>query len=59
MDVVKRLGNWKTDIMVRRYAHWADEHIRDAEERLDAVLHTISQSAREGQRDRRAILAKA
>lgn len=38
-DVVKKMGNWKTDAMVNRYAHRADEHVRAAEDRLAEVLN--------------------
>jgi hypothetical protein len=38
-DVVKKLGNWKTDRMVDRYAHRSDRHVRDAEEHLAELLH--------------------
>ena len=44
IDVVKRMGNWKTDRMVNRYAHRADHHIRDAEDRLAELLHITAQS---------------
>ena len=44
LDVVKRMGNWKTDSMVKRYTHLADERLHEGEATLARVLHTISQS---------------
>jgi hypothetical protein len=47
------MGNWKTATMVKRYAHRADQHIRDAEERLAEALHIVSHSVSES--DERAV----
>ena len=46
MDVVQKMGGWKTASQVRVYARRADESIRDGEDKLAAVLslHTTSQS---------------
>jgi len=47
IDVVKKMGNWRTDVMVNRYAHRADQHIRDAEDKLAQILeHTTSTLAK-------------
>ncbi len=37
-EVVQRMGNWKTPEMVARYAHLADETLRDAAARLDELI---------------------
>jgi integrase len=37
-DVIKKMGGWKTDVMVNRYAHRADQHLRDGEDKLAEVL---------------------
>jgi integrase len=47
MDVVQKMGGWKTASQVRVYARRADESIRDGEDALAEVLqfHTVAQSA--------------
>jgi integrase len=57
-DVVKRMGNWKTDRMVNRYAHRSDQHVRDAEERLAEVLHISSQPQQKAETDPKGASAK-
>ena len=37
-STVQRMGNWKTRTMVKRYAHLADETLRDAAGHLAAVV---------------------
>ena len=39
LDVLQRMGNWRTPSMMRRYAHLADERLQAGEERLAEVLH--------------------
>jgi hypothetical protein len=51
LDVVQRMGNWRTASMMRRYAHLADERLQDGEARLAAVLHISSQSAKDEDSD--------
>lgn len=38
LDVVQRMGNWKTGTMMKRYTHLADERLTAGEERLASVL---------------------
>jgi hypothetical protein len=49
LEVVQRMGNWKTAAMMRRYAHLTDEQLREGESRLAEVLHISSQPRRQKQ----------
>ncbi len=37
-STVQRMGNWKSPAMVNRYAHLADETLRSAAKKLDALV---------------------
>ncbi len=43
-STVQRMGNWKTRTMVKRYAHLADETLRDAAGQLAAVVVSTGRS---------------
>ncbi len=57
LDVVQRMGNWKTPAMMRRYAHLADERLQAGEERLAEVFHIFSQRAETEERTEDATAA--
>lgn len=47
-STVQRMGNWKTRAMVARYAHLADEELRDAAATVARLVDTrIEQKQRE------------
>ena len=37
-STVQRMGNWKSAAMVNRYAHLADETLRDAAKKVDELV---------------------
>ena len=38
---LQELGAWKTEAMVKRYAHFAPEHLRKAADRLATFWSTV------------------
>jgi integrase len=41
LGVLQELGGWESFEMVRRYAHFAPEHLADAAQKIDTKLATV------------------
>ena len=54
ISTVRRMGNWKTEAMVARYAHLADETLRDAAAKVAEVID-LGTSRKKRPQDRRTI----
>ena len=53
-STVQRMGNWKTRTMVARYAHLADESLRDGAATVAKVID-LGASRQKNERDLRTI----